>query len=60
MSIEATMSEMGHSLPIHSAPVPTNVRYASDSDRQPSQDRLTLSAKSSRPWLLKGPEEWSQ
>ena len=26
------MSEMGHSLPMHSAPVPINARYASDSD----------------------------
>jgi hypothetical protein len=35
---------MGQSLPMHSAPVPTNVRYASNSDRQPSRDRLTLCA----------------
>jgi hypothetical protein len=27
-----------------SAPVPNNVRYSSDSDRQPSRDRLTLCA----------------
>ena len=27
------MSEMGHSLQIHSAPVPTNVGYAPNSDR---------------------------
>jgi hypothetical protein len=26
------MSALGHSLPIHSAPVPTNVRYAPNSD----------------------------
>jgi hypothetical protein len=36
----------GSSLPIHLAPVPANVRYASDSDRQPSRDRLTLCASS--------------
>jgi hypothetical protein len=31
-----------HSRPSHLAPKSTNVRYASDSDRQPSRDRLTL------------------
>jgi hypothetical protein len=30
----AHMSAVGHSRPIHSAPVPTNVRYATNSDRQ--------------------------
>jgi len=27
------MSALGHSLPIHSVPAPTNVRYAFDSDQ---------------------------
>ena len=36
------MSLLGQSLLTFSVPVPTNVRYASDSDRQPSRDRLTL------------------
>ena len=31
--MEGWTVDMGHSLPTHSAPIPTNVRYASDSDR---------------------------
>ena len=32
------------SLPMHSAPLPTNVRYASDSDHSRNESELTLSA----------------
>src|ERR1039458_8001891 len=40
------MSVVGHSLPIHSAPVSNNVRYASDSDRPRHQSELMLCAHS--------------
>jgi hypothetical protein len=36
------MSILGHSLPINSAPVPNNVRYASDSDRILRRSKTTL------------------
>jgi hypothetical protein len=39
-------SALGHSLPINSAPVPINVRYASDSDHSRHGSKLTLSARS--------------
>ncbi len=42
------MSALGHSLPIHSAPVPTNVRYAPNSDQNGGSMRTTLSAISVR------------
>jgi hypothetical protein len=38
------MPASGQSLPMHSAPLPTNVRYASDSDHSRHQSKLTLSA----------------
>jgi hypothetical protein len=37
---------VGHSLPIHSAPVPANVRYASESDHSRQASELTLSVES--------------
>jgi hypothetical protein len=37
---------MGQSLPTHSAPVPTNVRYASNSDQIADMPGTTLSARS--------------
>ena len=37
-------SVVGHLLPINSAPVPNNVRYASDSDRILRRSKMTLSA----------------
>jgi hypothetical protein len=40
------MSLMGHSRPIHSARVPNNVRYASDSDHSRHGFERPLSAKS--------------
>jgi len=40
------MVASGHSLPIHSAPVPNNVRYASDSDHSRHESELTLCAHS--------------
>jgi hypothetical protein len=42
----ADMSALGHSLPIHSAPVPINVRYASESDRNIAVPRMNAIAKS--------------
>jgi len=38
------MSESGHSLPIHSASAPNNVRYASNSDRILRRSEMALSA----------------
>jgi hypothetical protein len=40
------MSALGHSLQTHSAPVPINVRYASDSDHSRHGSELTRSANS--------------
>ena len=40
------MVASGHSRPIHSAPVPNNVRYASDSDHSRHGSELTLCAHS--------------
>jgi len=40
------MSALGQSLPIRSAPVPNNVRYASNSDRILRRSEMTLSANS--------------
>ena len=40
------MSALGHSRPIHSAPVPSNVRYASNSDHSRHRSEVTRSAKS--------------
>jgi hypothetical protein len=42
--IEGWTTDMGHSRPIHSAPVPVNVRYASNSDRFLRRSETTLSA----------------
>ena len=36
---------MGHSLPIHSAPAPNNVRYAPNSDHSMAEFVCPLSAK---------------
>jgi hypothetical protein len=36
------MSALGHSRPIRSAPVPNNVRYASNSDHSGHESELTL------------------
>jgi hypothetical protein len=41
------MSALGHSLPLHSAPVPINVRYASDSDHSRAKFVCPLSANRS-------------
>jgi hypothetical protein len=38
------MSALGHSLQTHSAPVPINVRYTSDSDHSRHEYELTRSA----------------
>jgi len=38
------MSALGHSLPTHSAPTPTNVRCYSNSDQIADMPRMTLSA----------------
>ena len=38
-------SASGHSRPIHSAPLPADVRCASNSDRSRHESELTLSAK---------------
>jgi len=38
------MSVAGHSLPIHSAPMSNNVRYASDSDHSRHECEMTLRA----------------
>jgi hypothetical protein len=38
------MSVAGHSLPIHSAPMSNNVRYASDSDHLRHECEMTLCA----------------
>jgi hypothetical protein len=43
------MSALGQSRPIHSAPVPNNVRYASNSDRILRRSEMTLSANSGHP-----------
>ncbi len=45
---ESRMSALGHSLPMYSAPVPINVRYASDSDQIADAAGCRLSAKSGR------------
>ena len=42
------MTVKGHSLPIHSARVPINVRYASDSDQIADEAVCRLSANSGR------------
>jgi hypothetical protein len=47
-TVVAAMSVLGHSLPIHSARVPNNVRYASDSDQIADMPRMTRSANSYR------------
>jgi len=44
LSYDLAMSALGHSLPIQFAPEFSNVRYASDSDRQSSRHKLTLCA----------------
>jgi hypothetical protein len=38
------MTASGHSLPTHTTPVPTNVRYAPNSDQNVASRRMTLSA----------------
>jgi hypothetical protein len=38
------MSPLGHSRPTHSVPVPTDVRYGSDSDHSRHESEWTLSA----------------
>jgi hypothetical protein len=43
------MSALGHLLQMHSAPVPMNVRYASDSDQIADAPRRPLCAKSRHP-----------
>src|SRR5450830_437050 len=40
------MSQLDHSLPMHSAPVPTNVRYASNSDRILRRSKMTRCVES--------------
>ena len=42
------MSEMGHSRPMHSVPVPINVRCYSNSDIIVRRSEVTLRAKSRR------------
>lgn len=39
------MSALGHSRPSHAAPVPTNVRYASNSNHSKHESKLTRSAE---------------
>jgi hypothetical protein len=40
---------LGHSRPTHSVPVPTDVRYGSDSDHSKHESELTLSANKRSP-----------
>jgi hypothetical protein len=42
------MSSLGHSRPTHSVPVPTDVRYSSDSDHSKHESEWTLSADTQR------------
>jgi len=41
---EGVMSEMGHSLPMHTSSVSSNVRYASDTDHSGHKSELTRCA----------------
>ena len=46
------MSALGHSRPSQSAPEPTNVRYASNSDQILRCNEMTLSANSGHPSVI--------
>src|ERR1700730_9486875 len=46
------MSALGQTLPIHLAPVPINVRYASNSDQIADEAECPLSAKSGHTVLV--------
>jgi len=55
------LSALGHSLPMHSAPMPTNVRYTSDSNLILRRSKMTRCAKSRyRASITRSPHRQSQ